>query len=60
MKRTNYGYLPDYSSSNWTLRTQRTSNWVNKNYAPDDEKIPLSAWFGAALVVGCIVLALFL
>ena len=59
MKRTNYGYLPDYSHPNWTLKTQRTSTFIHRHYAPDD-KIPLSAWFGVVFTVGCIVLALFL
>ena len=62
MKKTNYGYLPDYSSSNWTLRTQRVGSWnlACGSYEPNSEKIPVSAWFGSALVVGCIFLALFL
>lgn len=62
MKKTNWGYLPDYSNQNWTLRTPRVGSWnlACGAYEKDSEKIPLSAWFGAALVVGCIFLALFL
>lgn len=58
LNRGNYGYFADQSHSNWTLRT--TSKITFGAYEPDSDKIPLSAWFGAALVVGCIFLALFL
>jgi hypothetical protein len=62
LNRGNYGYFADQSKSNWTLRTQRVGSWnvACGSYEPDSEKIPVSAWFGAALVLGCIFLALFL
>ena len=58
LNRGNYGYFADQSHSNWTLRT--SSKIKFGAYEPDSDKIPVSAWFGAALVVGCIVAALFL
>ena len=58
MKRTNYGYFADVSDSNWTLRTSRVSKYGA--YEPNSDKIPVSAWLGCALSVGCIVLAMFL
>jgi len=58
LNRDNYGYFANQSHSNWTLRT---SNQLRFGYyEPDSDKIPMSAWFGMALVVGCIFLALFL
>jgi hypothetical protein len=58
LNRGNYGYFANQSHSNWTLRTSRVSQFGA--YEPDSDKIPLSAWFGMALVIGCIFLALFL
>ena len=58
LNRDNYGYFANQSHSNWTLRTSRVSQFGA--YDPDSDKIPLSAWFGMALVIGCIFLALFL
>jgi hypothetical protein len=58
LNRNNWGYFADQSSQNWTLRTLSKSKFGA--YEPDSDKIPLSAWFGAALVVSCIFLALFL
>ena len=58
LNRNNWGYFADQSNQNWTLRTLSTSKFGA--YEPDSDKIPVSAWFGSALVVGCIVLALFL
>ena len=58
LNRSNYGYFADQSHSNWTLRT--SSRLRLGAYEPDSDKIPLSAWFGMTLVVGCIFLALFL
>ena len=58
LNRGNWGYFADQSSQNWTLRMSSRSRFGA--YEPDSDKIPVSAWFGAALVVGCIVLALFL
>jgi hypothetical protein len=62
LNRDNWGYLPDYSKQNWTLKYKRVGSWTVAcgSYAPDSDKIPKSAWFGAALAVGCIFLALFL
>jgi hypothetical protein len=62
LSRTNYGYFVDQSHSNWTLRTQRVGSWnlCCGSYEKDSDKIPKSAWFGVALVVGCMFLALFL
>ena len=62
MKRTNYGYFADVSHPNWTLRTPRQGSWhiAKGAYEPNSDKIPVSAWFGCALVVGCIFLAMFL
>ena len=62
LNRGNYGYFADQSKSNWTLRYNRVGSWnlACGSYEPDSEKIPKSAWFGSALVVGCIFLALFL
>ena len=62
LNRTNWGYLPDYSSQNWTMRYNRVGSWNTAcgAYEPNSEKIPKAAWFGSALVVGCIFLALFL
>lgn len=62
LNRDNYGYLPNHSHSNWTLRTNRVGSWsvACGSYEPDSDKIPFSAWIGAALAVGCIFLALFL
>ena len=58
LNRDNYGYFADQSHSNWTLRMTNRSKFGA--YEPDSDKIPLSAWFGVALVFGCIFLALFL
>lgn len=41
----------DYSSTNWTGRVQRTSDWGG-NWAPSSNRIPLAAWIGAAAFVG--------
>jgi hypothetical protein len=62
LNRDNWGYLPDYTKQNWTMRYNRVGSWnlACGSYEPNSEKIPVSAWFGAALVVGCIFLALFL
>jgi hypothetical protein len=58
LNRDNYGYFANQSHTNWTLRTPRVSE--HGAYEPNSEKIPVSAWFGSALVVGCIFLAMFL
>lgn len=62
LNRDNYGYFADQSTANWTLRTNRVGSWnlASGSYESNSEKIPLSAWFGSALVVGCIFLAFFL
>ena len=62
LNRTNWGYLPDYSSQNWTMRYNRVGSWNTAcgAYEPDSDKIPKSAWIGVVLSVGCIFLALFL
>jgi len=62
MKKTNWGYLPDYSNQNWTLRTPRVGSWnlASGSYAKDSEKIPVKAWFGLALVLACMFAALFI
>jgi hypothetical protein len=62
MKKTNWGYLPDYSSQNWTLRYNRVGSWNTAcgAYEPDSDKIPKLAWVGVVLSVGSIFLALFL
>ena len=62
MKNGNWGYLPDYSHSNWTLKTPRVGSWnlACGSYAKDSEKIPVSAWFGAALVLCCAFTAFFI
>jgi site-specific DNA-adenine methylase len=62
LNRDNYGYFANQSSSNWTLRTQRVGSWnlACGSYEPNSEKIPVRAWFGAALVLGCIFLAMFM
>ncbi len=56
--RDNYGYFANVSNANWTLRSPRVSE--HGAYEPNSDKIPVSAWFGCALVVGCIFLAMFL
>jgi len=58
LNRSNYGYFADQSHSNWTLRT--SSQLRLGAYEPNSDKIPLSAWFGMTLVIGCILLAMFL
>jgi hypothetical protein len=62
LNRTNYGYFADQSKPNWTLRTPRVGSWsvACGSYEPNSEKIPARAWFGVALVLGCIFLAMFL
>jgi hypothetical protein len=62
LNRTNYGYFADQSHSNWTLKTPRVGSWnlAKGSYSPDSDKIPLSAWFGSALVVACMFLAMFI
>jgi hypothetical protein len=62
LNRDNYGYFANQSKSNWTLRNQRVGSWnlACGSYEPNSEKIPVRAWFGAALVLGCIFLAMFL
>jgi hypothetical protein len=62
LNRTNWGYLPDYSKQNWTMRYNRVGSWNTAcgSYEPDSDKIPKSAWIGVVLSVGCIFLALFL
>ena len=58
LNRNNWGYFADQSNQNWTLRMSSRSRFGA--YEPDSDKIPVSAWFGSALVVGCIVAAFFL
>jgi hypothetical protein len=58
LNRDNYGYFANQSHSNWTLRTPRVRE--HGAYEPNSDKIPVSAWFGSALFVGCIFLAMFL
>jgi hypothetical protein len=62
LNRDNYGYLPDYSKQNWTLRYNRVGSWNTAcgSYEPDSDKIPLSAWFGAALFFACVFAAFFI
>jgi hypothetical protein len=62
LNRTNWGYLPDYSKQNWTLKYNRVGSWTVAcgSYEPDSDKIPLSAWFGAALFFACVFAAFFI
>jgi hypothetical protein len=52
MKQSNWGYLPDYSSQNHTLKFSRQSRDRDSYHSvQDDEKIPASALLGGVLVV---------
>lgn len=57
----NYGYFADLSQPNWTGRTLRES--VGGEYAREhsaSQRIPLSAYVVAVIVVAVIVLANFI
>lgn len=50
MNTTNWPGGIDRSSSNWTGRAQRTSDWGG-NWASDSHRIPSRAWLGAIAVL---------
>jgi len=50
---SNWGYLPDYSSPNHTLRVARKSRNSDSYHRPDDQ-IPPAAYVGVALMLAII------
>jgi hypothetical protein len=52
-RNDNWGYLPDYSHQNHTLKFSRRARNAD-TYERADDRIPLSAWFGAAIVVAAL------
>lgn len=58
-RNTNWGYLPDYSSQNHTLRFARQSR-NNNSYHDLNDRIPFGAWVGAALFAAGFIGVLFI
>lgn len=56
-RTSNWGYLPDYSHPNHTLRTQRMSReMIRARYSKaKSDRIPPVAYLGAAGFVGVLV-----
>jgi hypothetical protein len=58
-RNDNWGYLPDYSHQNHTLKFVRKAKGFDTYHAAGD-RIPPSAWFGAAAFVIALVAVLWL
>lgn len=54
MRVSNWPQGFDLSHSNWTGRPQHESSLTGGNWAPDSQRIPRSAWVGAAVVAAVI------